>query len=304
MADSVPTADNSVNNVKGILLALLSTALFTIVAAMSKIAVDDYHVLEILFFRQLVIFLSCVPSLKKSPLSSLKTQRPKMHLVRLIGAFLALSCGIWAVSVLPLTTALTLGFAQVFFTALLALFFLNEVVGKHRIAAVIIGFIGVIIVMRPGVDGIIDLNALIPILGAIGTAIAIISVRTLSQTESTATLLLYQAIFIGILAGVPLFWLWQTPDLAGTLLMLSIGTISALASWIGIQSLRLGEASVIANIQYMQLIYGAILGYLLFSELPDSYTIIGAAIIIRSSVYIYRREALRKKQLKSSAQEG
>lgn len=296
MADSAPTADNSINNVRGILLALLSTALFTIVAAMSKIAVDDYHVLEILFFRQVVIFLSCVPSFKKSPLNSLKTQRPKMHLLRLCGAFLALSCGIWAVSVLPLTTALTLGFAQVFFTALLALFFLKEVVGKHRIAAVIVGFIGVIIVMRPGVDGIINVHAFIPILGAIGTAIAIISVRTLSQTESTTTLLLYQAIFIGVLAGVPLFWFWQTPDLVGTLLMLSIGVISAVASWIGIQSLRLGEASVIANIQYMQLIYGAILGYLLFSELPDSYTITGAVIIIGSSVYIYRREALRKRQ--------
>ena len=72
---------------------------------MSKIAVDDYHVLEILFFRQLIIFLSCLPSLQKAPLNSLKTQRPKMHLLRLFGAFLALSCGIWAVSVLPLTTA-------------------------------------------------------------------------------------------------------------------------------------------------------------------------------------------------------
>jgi len=74
-----------------------------------------------------------------------------------------------------------------------------------------------------------------------------------------------------------------------------MGAISAVASWIGIQSLRLGEASVIANIQYMQLIYGAILGYILFSEVPDTYTIVGAAIIIGSSIYIYRREALIKR---------
>lgn len=297
MASNVPAADNSQNNLNGILLALLSTALFTVVAAMAKIAVDDYHVLEILFFRQMVIFLSCLPSLRQSFPGSLKTQRPKMHLLRLVGAFLALTCSTWAVSVLPLTTALTLGFAQVFFVALLALFFLNEKVGKHRIWAVVMGFIGVIIVMRPGVDGFIDTNSLIPVLGAVGVALAIISVRTLSQTESTTTLLVYQAVFIGVLAGVPLFWLWKTPDLAGAVLMLSMGGISAVASWIGIQSLRLGEASVIANIQYMQLIYGAILGYFLFSELPDIYTIVGAAIIIGSSIYIYHRETLKKNSM-------
>ena len=296
MASNVPTAYSSVNNLNGILLALLSTALFTMVAAMAKIATDDYHVFEILFFRQMVILLSCLPSLRKAFPQSLKTQRPKMHLLRLIGAFLALTCSTWAVSVLPLTTAITLGFAQVFFVALLAIFFLKETVGKHRIGAVIVGFIGVLIVMRPGVDGLIDVNSLVPVLGAAGVALAIISVRTLSQTESTTTLLIYQAVFIGVLAGIPLFWLWKTPDLAGAVLMLSMGAISAVASWVGIQSLRLGEASVIANIQYMQLIYGAILGYILFSEVPDTYTIVGAAIIIGSSIYIYRREALIKKR--------
>ena len=296
MASQIPTTDNSINNLNGILLALLSTGLFTLVAALAKIAVDDYHVFEILFFRQMVILISCMPSLRKAFPQSLKTQRPKMHLLRLIGAFLALSCSIWAVSVLPLTTALTLSFAQVFFVALLAMFFLKETVGKHRIGAVIVGFIGVIIVMRPGVDGLIDINALIPILGAVGVALAIISVRTLSQTETTTTLLIYQAVFIGVLAGIPLFWVWKTPDLAGAVLMLSMGVISAVASWVGIQSLRLGEASVIANIQYMQLFYGTILGYFLFSEVPDTYTIIGAAIIIGSSLYIYRREALIKKR--------
>ena len=125
-------------------------------------------------------------------------------------------------------------------------------------------------------------------------------IRTLSQTESTTTLLVYQAVFIGLLAAVPLIWLWKTPDLAGTLLMLSVGVISAVASWIGIQSLRLGEASVVANIQYMQLIYGAILGYFLFSEIPDAYTLVGAAIIIGSSIYIYRREALKKRELRDA----
>jgi len=283
------------DNLKGVLWALLATALFAIVAAMAKVAVNEYHVLQILFFRQVVVFLSCLPTIAKSFPESLKTRHPKMHAARLIGAFVALSCGIWAVAVLPLTTAITLGFGQVFFVALLALIFLSEPVGKHRIGAVVAGFIGVVIVMRPGVDGIVDVHALIPILAAFGAGIAVISVRKLSQTESTQTLLVYQSLFVGALAGVPLFWFWKAPDLGGTLFLLAMGILATVGQWVGVKALRLGEASVVGNIQYMQLIYAAILGFFLFGEVPDIYTIAGAAIIIGSSIYIIHREALSKK---------
>ena len=125
--------------------------------------------------------------------------------------------------------------------------------------------------------------------------VAVISVHKLSQTESTTTLLVYQAVFIGLLAGVPLFWLWKTPDIVGLLLLLSMGFIATAAQWIGVKALRLGEASVIGNIQYTQLIYAAILGYFIFDEVPDLITLIGAAIIIGSALYIVHREAIRKR---------
>ena len=288
------------DNIKGILWALIATAMFAIVAAMAKVAVADYHVLQILFFRQIVVFLSALPSIFKTFPHSLKTHYPAIHTTRLIGAFVALSCGIWAVAVLPLTTAITLGFAQVFFVALLALSFLNEPVGIHRIAAVILGFIGVVIVMRPGVEGIIDIHTLIPILGALGAAGAIISVRKLSQTESTATLLIYQALFVGVLAGIPLFWLWVTPDLAGVLFLLAMGALATVGQWVGVKALRLGEASVVGNIEYIKLVYAAILGFLLFGEVPDIYTITGAAIIVGASIYIFHRETLQKKRNKQA----
>ncbi|MCP4388904.1 MAG: DMT family transporter, partial [Gammaproteobacteria bacterium] len=256
--------------------------------------VNEYHVLQILFFRQIVVFLSCLPTIAKSFPGSLKTRHPKMHVARLIGAFVALSCSIWAVAVLPLTTAITLGFAQVLFVALLAMGFLNEPVGRHRIAAVVAGFVGVVVVMRPGVEGVFDVHALIPVVAAIGAGIAVISVRKLSQTESTQTLLVYQSLFVGALAGVPLFWFWRTPDLAGMLFLLTMGVLATVGQWVGVKALRLGEASVVGNIQYMQLIYAAILGFFLFGEVPDIYTIAGASIIIGSSIYIIHREALSK----------
>ncbi len=128
------------------------------------------------------------------------------------------------------------------------------------------------------------------LLGALGAGVAIVSVRKLSQSESTATLLIYQAVFVGVLSGVPLFWLWVTPDLTGLVLLLLMGVLATVGQWVGVKALRLGEASVIGNIQYVQLIYAAILGFFLFNEIPDVYTIVGATIIISASAFIFHRE--------------
>jgi len=286
-------------NIQAIRWALLSTALFAGVSALAKVAVVDYHVLQILFFRQVFVFLSAVPTVIKTFPHSLRTKHPGLHALRLIGGFVALSTGIWAVAVLPLTTAITLSFAQVFFVALFALWFLGERVGVHRLSAVLAGFIGVLVVMRPGQGGFIDLNALIPVAGALGAAAAVTTVRKLSQTESTATLMVYQSLFVGVMAGVPLIWLWQTPDWAGLLLLVSMGVLATVAQWIGVRALRLGEVSVIGPIEYMKLIYAAILGYALFGELPDGYTILGAAIIVGSSGYMMMREARAKRRMQA-----
>jgi len=280
------------DNAKGLLWALLASGLYAVVAAMAKIAALEFHVLQILFFRQMVVFASTLPMLLNSFPQSLVTRHPGLHALRLIGAFIALSCGIWAVAVLPLTTATTLGFAQVFFVALLALLFLREPVGVHRIAAIAVGFVGVTVAMRPGIDGLIDPRALIPLLAAFGAALAVIAVRKLSQTESTATLLVYQSLFIGLLSGLPLFWFWATPTPTETLFLLAMGVLAALGQWIGVRALRLGEASLIGSVQYTQLAYAALLGLVLFSELPDSHTLIGAGIIISAAAYIFHREAL------------
>jgi len=283
------------DNISGILWALLSTGLFATVAAMAKFAVTEYHVLQILFFRQAVVFLSSLPSITRSFPQSLKTRHPGSHAVRLVGAFVALSASIWAVAVLPLTTAITLAFAQVFFVALLSMRFLGEAVGVHRVGAIIVGFVGVVVVMQPSVDGLINFDAVIPVAGAVGAAFAVVSVRKLSQTETTATLLLYQALFVGVLAGVPLFWVWTTPDLAGLILLLAMGVLATIGQWVAVKALRLGEASVIGNIQYTQLIYAAVLGFVLFDEMPNLDTLLGASIIIASALYIVHRETLRKK---------
>ncbi|KZK89783.1 Riboflavin transporter [Pseudovibrio sp. Ad5] len=286
------------NNIKGALWALLATALFVLTTALAKIAATDYHILQILFFRQCFVFISALPVLLHSFPHGFKTKNPLQHAFRLTGSFIALSSGIWAVTVLPLTTATTLSFAKAFFVALLAAFFLGEALTRTRIFGILSGFSGVLVVMRPGLDGFASLYTLIPILGALGAAVALICVRKLSQTESTATLLAYQAIFIGFMSGLPMFWLWKTPDLYGSLLLATMGLTATIGQWTIIKALRLGEASIIGTIQYVALLYAALLGLVLFSELPDTFTLIGAAVIIFSALYMMQKEHRRKAAIK------
>jgi drug/metabolite transporter (DMT)-like permease len=282
------------SNLQGILWSLGATALASIAAAMVKIAATDFHVLQILFFRQMVILVTVLPLALRSFPEGLKTTRPGLQAIRLAGAFVALTAGFWAVSQLPLTTATVLNFTKTFFVTLLAAKFLAEPFGKHRMLAIIAGFIGVIIVVRPGIEGFAEPAALVAIIGAAGVGVAMTSVRKLSQTESTETLLIYQAVVIGTLAGLPLYWLWVTPSLVQAALMLGIGILATVSQWMGIKALRLGEASLISSIGYFQLIYATLLGFLLFSELPDALTLLGAAIIIASALYTIRREARLK----------
>lgn len=281
-------------NLKGVLLALGATAMFAVAAALTKLASADYNVLQILFVRQIVIMIAVAPSMAHNFPQNLMTRHVGLHGIRLTGAFIALACGFWAVAVLPLTTATVLAFSSVFFTTLLAVAFLGERVGAPRISAIAIGFVGVLIVMRPGISGVADLHALIAIAAALGAATAKTSVRRLSASESTATLLAYQAIFVGVLAGLPMIWLWVTPDWTGAVLLISIGLVSTLAQWAGVMALRAGEASLVTSVDYMQLIYAAILGYWLFAEWPDLYTLAGAALIVGSALFTVRREARRR----------
>lgn len=281
-------------NLQGILWALLSVGLFSASTAMAKLASAEYHILQILFVRQVIVFLSALPSVCRDFPASLRTQNPGLHAVRIVGAFTALTMGIWAVSVLPLASAITLNFAQVFFLAILAALFLGENVGRYRIGAISLGFLGVLVAMRPGVNGLIDPNALIPIAGAAGAAVAGICIRKLSQTERTATLLFYQSFFVGLLAGIPMIWLWQAPDAQDWALLIGLGIVATLGQWFGVKALRFGEASIIANVQYTKLIYATLFGYLLFSELPGPSTLIGATIIIASSAFIFYRETRQR----------
>lgn len=269
---------------KGILLALISNALFVAVGVFVRILSERINVFQILFFRQLIFIAVLLPAISKNMETLMKPRQVKLHLFRICGAFCALLLGFMTVSNMPLAEATALGFTKVLFVAFISSMFLSESVGKSRHIALLAGFMGVLLIVRPSLENMSIIYSLTGLGAGLGAAVAVICVRKITRTESTISLLTYQAVFVGALALIPSLFYWQWPTPYELTLLLLVGGISSVAQWIGVTAYKHGEANVIANVEYMKMIYSLLLGYWIFSENPDMLSLIGASIVITSAL--------------------
>lgn len=269
---------------KGIFLALFSTALFTLVGALVRQLSDDYDAFQILFFRQLVFVLLLVPAMRNNIKVLLKPNKIKLHILRILGAFTALYLGFVTVSNIAFADATALGFLQVIFVALIARLALKEEVTVRRCLTITIGFAGVVLVVQPSFSGYEFIYVMAGVAAAFGAAIAVICVRAVAQTEPKITLLAYQAVCVGLIALVPAIDQWQTPTIEDLIWLLSIGVISSIAQYVGISAYKWAEANIIANVEYVKIIYSVLIGWMLFSELPNMWAFMGVLTILASAL--------------------
>lgn len=269
---------------KGIFLALFSTALFTLVAALVRQLSDDYDAFQILFFRQLVFVLLLVPAMRNNMKVLLKPNKVRLHILRILGAFTALYLGFVTVSNIAFADATALGFLQVIFVALIARLALKEEVTMRRCLTITIGFTGVMLVVQPSFTGNEFVYVMAGVAAAFGAAIAVICVRAVAQTEPKITLLAYQAACVGLIALIPAIYQWQTPTIEDLLWLLSIGVISSIAQYVGISAYKWAEANIIANVEYVKIIYSVLIGWMLFSELPNMWAFVGVLTILASAI--------------------
>lgn len=268
---------------RAVLLALISTGLFVVVGVLVRMLSERIDLFQILFFRQLVFVALLVPAMLASYKVLLKPRLLGLHGLRVIGAFFALYLGFVTVSNIPLADATALGFTQVLFVALVSRMFLSEAVGLSRWLTVLIGFVGVMLVVQPAFDGTPVLYTLAGLGGALGAAVAVVCVRKMAQTESRVVLLSYQAVFVGVVALIPSLSVWQWPSVDDLLLLIAVGVISSAAQWVGVTAYKLGEANVIANVEYAKMIYSLLFGYFLFAEIPNGLAVVGVFVIILSA---------------------
>lgn len=287
------------DNLKGIATLMVAAIGFALMVALIKLAGQRLHVTQILLIRQLVMVAIVLPGIIAHFPGSLKTSRPDLQFVRIVGALIAMMFGFYAVIHMPLADATAIGFAKSFFVTIAAIWFLKEKVGPRRWMAVLVGFGGVILMLQPGTSdfNIIGVYALI---GSAAAGFVMVIIRKLAQTDAPKTILTYQAFAIAICVAIPAWYYWLPPTLEEWGLLIGIGIISYGAQMFNVYAYKWGEASLLASLDYVRLLYSTFFGYLLFSQLPGPYTWIGSTIIIGASIYTIQRERARKRTLSRS----
>ncbi len=287
------------DNMKGALILFVAAALFSVMIALIKLVGERIHVTQILLVRQIIMVLIVAPTILRHFPQSLKTNKIGLHMLRNLGALVAMLCGFHAVINMPLADATAIGFAKSFFVTVFAIFILHEKVGLRRWAAVGLGFVGVMVMVRPG-SATFDPIALYALAGSAAAGMVMVIIRLLSRSDQPVTILTYQAIFIGIVMIIPAYWYWIPPTSYEWGLLVAIGLTSYGGQMLNIHAYKWGEASVLASLDYVRLLYATLFGYLLFSTLPGTYTWIGAIIIVGASIYTVQRERVNKQTLSRS----
>ena len=245
---------------------------------------------QVVFLRNVAGLLFILPWFMKTGFRGLKTKRPGLFLGRSLFGFVSMVSWFYAVTVLPLADAVALNFTAPIFGTILAIFVLREVVGLRRGMAMLVGFAGAMIILRPGLTEM-SLGSYSAILSAMTMACSMTFVKILGRTERTPVIVAWTQILILPMSLIPALFVWQTPTLEQVLTILAIGLLATIGHLCFTKSYSLADASVVMPFDFFRLIFSAIIGFIFFLQEPDLYTYIGAAIIFASSIYITIREA-------------
>ncbi len=280
-------------NVRGSIWMVLSSLVFAVMATCIKLLGQDLPVIEILFFRQMFVILVVLPAIARGFPTVLVTSRWPVHLTRALLAFVAMTAGFTALVHLPLAEATAISFARTLFTTILAVVFLHEVVGWRRWTATLVGFLWVVVVARPSPEQFNE-YALLALLSACFVAALQIALRSLAQTERPVTIMAYQNVCLSLLLAGPAAYLWVTPTWEQVAFLAAIGVLMSVVQWTMIKAYGIGEASAIAPMEYGRLLFATVAGIWVFAEVPTVYTLVGATLIIASTLYTVHRNRLRQ----------
>lgn len=277
-------------HVRAALLMLASTLFFGLMAITIRYASRSLSTFEIAFFRNAFGLLALLPLLLRGGAGLPRTRQLPKYLLRSAIGIGSMLCGFWAIGHLPLSQAIALSYSTPLFVTILAVFWLGELVRKRRWAAVLVGFIGVLVVVRPGTSGF-SLGSLVAVMAAVFSAVVAIQIKQLSRVDPPDTIVFYTYAFWVPLSLVPALFAWQWPDARAWLWLVLTGLCGTGGQLLWTRALKLGDVSALTPISFMQLPVVATAGFFLFGESIDRWTVVGAAIILAANAYIAHREA-------------
>jgi drug/metabolite transporter (DMT)-like permease len=289
-------------NQLGFFYMFISVCAFSLMDVIVKWS-DDYPVGQVLFFRG---FCGIIPILFLIPkdryLDFYKTTRPFLHFKRCLAGLIALVSIFIALRNLPLATVVSISFAAPIFITIFSIFLLKEKVGLYRWLAVLVGFVGIIFITEPGFSSL-NLYYIYPIIFCLGLSYVAIAIRKLSSTEPAWLISFFFSFSIMLLSFLSFYQGWILPNLLDLFLLSMVGILGGLANlWLS-QSYKYSEVSLVSPLKYLALVFAIIFGYFIWYEVPTSKTLLGALLVIFSSIIIFRREMYLKKKLSVSRHE-
>jgi drug/metabolite transporter (DMT)-like permease len=279
--------------VRGIVLMCASTVAFSIMHGLVRFVSEVLPPFQIAFFRNLFGIAFLLPLLIRSRFSMLRTNRLGLHALRGIVNIAAMLMFFTALSISPIAKVTALSFAAPIFMAVLSVLVLGERFRIYRWLAILSGFIGMLVILRPGIIAI-DTGAGLVTGSAVFWAVAMILIKILSRTESSLTIVAYMGIFLGGFSIIPALWVWQPFGLNTLGWLMLIGLFGTLAQMSLSQSLKETDPTALMPFDFLKLIWTALIGAWFFAEIPDIYTFVGAALIFASGFFIALRERRSK----------
>ncbi len=273
---------------------LVATVAFSTMHALVRHITQELHFFEVAFFRNFFGVVALLPMFLRYGFTPLRTQRIGLLTLRGVLNIGAMFTFFYALSVTPLATVSALGFSAPIFATTLAMLLLGEVVRARRWAAILIGFAGALVIIRPGFAEL-DYGMLAVLLSSVLWAMALMVIKVLGRTESSLTITVYMGLIMAPLSLGPALFVWQWPTPEQFAWLAGVGFVGAIAQWTMTEALRLGDTSEVMPLDFLKLIWAAVIGYLAFGEFPDFFTWIGGLMIFGGATYIAIRESERRR---------
>ena len=285
----------------GIGLMVLSTLGFSLTSGLIKAVSPPIGVFQVMFFRSafallplgLYVWATGGPRL-------LRTRRPLAHVVRSFAGLASSFCYVYGYGHMPLAAVVAISFAMPLFVAALSVPLLGEQVGRRRWSAILVGFLGVLVMVRPGGGDFTDVS-LIVLLGAALYGVAGIAIRRMSATESSAAIVFYFSLTLMLASGATLPWTWTTPAAGELALLVLIGILGGASQICMTRAFVAAPLAVVAPFEYASLLWSTAIGWLIWSEIPDWAVGLGATLVAGSGLYILHRETLLRRQPSATA---
>jgi drug/metabolite transporter (DMT)-like permease len=269
---------------------LLSGFCSVMMNVLIRVAAQSMHPFEVAFFRCFFGLVFLLPWMVKSGPALLRSPRIGFYLLRAAIGLISMVTWFYGITVVPLTTATAVNFTAPLFATLGAVLILHEKVRFRRWSAVVLGFVGVLVIMRPGGERI-DANLLILLVSSATAAMNNITVKFLARTDRPSTIVAFLMIYLTPLSLIPALFVWQWPDPSTFGALAGLGCLGTIAHISVARALAAADASACAPFEFARLPLAALIGFLWFGEVTDLWTWIGAAIIAGSSIYVAHREA-------------